>query len=97
MSYDSNQIVSPSAISPGLVPCDILFFPNRMNIFMGICFTQIKKEKDCHDLVEEQNAVFFGEGFKKLVCHWQKCIMNIADYVEKYWLNKFISRIIFVY
>lgn len=33
--------------------------------------------------MKEQRMEFFCDGFEKLFHHWQKCVENGGDYVEK--------------
>ena len=74
---------TPAPYSPDLAPSDISPLPTPKKFLDGKLFDDDDLKDAVHKWLTSQAATFYEEGIQKLVPHYDKCLNNGSEYVEK--------------
>ena len=69
--------------SPDLVPSDYHLFLRLKKFLGGKQFDDDDLKDEVQKWLTSQAATFYEEGIQKLVPHYNKCLNNGSEYVEK--------------
>ncbi len=72
--------VAPSILAPS----DFELFAKLKPALGGICFHfYVAIEQWCRQYFRKLDASYYDAGICKLLSHYEKCLHNLGDYVEK--------------
>jgi hypothetical protein len=78
------EILEHHPHNPDLAPSDFHLFGNLKEHLSGKRFASDQEvENETRNSFTNLDSNFYAEGILKLVSHWDKCLNQFGDYVEK--------------